>query len=90
MPPPRSKAGAFVQTHADSVSQRLLDKLKEPRWLARVPLSWTKAAALERGDILDLNIDLFSTLSPRPKMKVLNISRSFQDEAWEVEALEVK
>jgi len=49
-----------VQTHADSVSQRLLDKLKEPRWLARVPLAWTKAAALERGDIIDLDIDLLS------------------------------
>ena len=78
-----------VQTHADSVSQRLLDKLKEPRWLARVPLAWTKAAALERGDLIDLNIALFSTMGTRPKFKVVNISRSFQEEAWEVEAVEV-
>ena len=78
-----------AQAHADSVAQRLLDKLKEPRWLARVPLSWTKAAALERGDLIDLNIALFSTMGTRPKFKVVNISRSFQEEAWEVEAVEV-
>jgi len=78
-----------LQTHADSVSQRLLDKLREPRWLARVPLAWTKAAALERGDLIDLNIALFSTMGTRPKFKVVNISRSFQEEAWEVEAVEV-
>ncbi len=78
-----------VQGHADSVSQRLLDKLKEPRWLARVPLAWTKAAALERGDLIDLNIALFSTMGTRPKFKVVNISRSFQEEALEVEAVEV-
>jgi len=78
-----------LQTHADSVSQRLLDKLREPRWLARVPLAWTKAAALERGDLIDLNIALFSTMGTRPKFKVINISRSFQEEAWDVEAVEV-
>lgn len=78
-----------VQTHADSVSQRLLDKLREPRWLARVPLAWTKATPLERGDLIDLNIALFSTMGTRPKFKVVNISRSFQEEAWDVEAVEV-
>ncbi len=83
----RSASGG--QAHADSVSQRLLDKLSQPRWLARVPLSWTKAAALERGDLIDLNIALFSTMGTRPKFKVVNISRSFQEEAWEVEAVEV-
>ena len=78
-----------VQAHADSVSQRLLDKLREPRWLARVPLAWTKATPLERGDLIDLNIALFSTMGTRPKFKVVNISRSFQEEAWDVEAVEV-
>jgi len=83
----RSASGG--QAHADSVSQRLLDKLSQPRWLARVPLAWTKAAALERGDLIDLNIALLSTMGTRPKFKVVNISRSFQEEAWEVEAVEV-
>ena len=54
-----------------------------------MPLAWTKAAALERGDLIDLNIALFSTMGTRPKFKVVNISRSFQEEAWEVEAVEV-
>ncbi|MDA2916442.1 hypothetical protein MYX64_06335 [Nitrospinae bacterium AH_259_B05_G02_I21] len=79
-----------VQAHADDVAQRLIDKRKEPRLLARVPLAWTKAAALERGDIIDLDIDLLATLSPRPLFKVVSITRSFQSEAWEVAALEVK
>ena len=79
-----------VQAHADDVSQRLLDKRKSPRWLARVPLTWTKAAALERADIIDLDIGLLATLSPRPLFKVVSITRSFQSEAWEVAALEVK
>ena len=47
-----------AQAQADSVAQRLLDKLKEPRWLARVPLAWPTAVALERGDIADLDIEL--------------------------------
>jgi hypothetical protein len=79
-----------VQAHANDVSQRLLDKKENPRWLARVPLAWGKAAALERGDIIDLDIDLLATLSPRPLFKVVSITRSFQSEAWEVVALEVK
>ena len=79
-----------VQAHADDVSQRLVDKRKDPRWVARVPLAWGKAAALERADIIDLDIDLLATLSPRPLFKVVSITRSFQSEAWLVVALEVK
>lgn len=79
-----------IQAHADDVSQRLIDKRKNPRWLVRVPLAWTKAAALERGDIIDLDIDLFDTLTPRPKFKVISITRSFQSESWLIEAVEVK
>ncbi len=52
--------------------------------------AWTKAAALERADIIDLDIDLLAILSPRPLFKVVAITRSFQEEAWEIEAVEVK
>ena len=79
-----------VQAHADDVAQRMIDKLKEPKWVARIPLAWTKAAALERADVIDPDIDLLATLSPRPLFKVVSITRSFQREAWEVVALEVK
>ncbi|MDV2502683.1 MAG: hypothetical protein RX318_01860 [bacterium] len=79
-----------VQAHADNVAQRLIDKRKEPRLLARVPLTWTKAAALERADIIDLDIDLLATLSPRPLFKVVGLTFSLQDMRWEAELLEVK
>jgi hypothetical protein len=79
-----------VQAHADDVAQRLLDKKKNPRWVARVPLTWTKAAALERADIIDLDIDLLAILSPRPLFKVVGLAFSLHQMRWEVEAVEVK
>ena len=79
-----------VQAHADDIAQRMIDKLEEQRWVVQLPLVWTKAAALERGDIIDPDLGLFSEFSAPPLVKIISMARSFQGEVWEVTALEVK